>query len=89
MYFPTFGIKDLIDILCVALLLFYLYKMMRRTGSLNMFIGIIIFVSSATVASSESSGRISSGRYAIDLRDIPAITGSPKDFSLPSSARIL
>lgn len=45
MYFPTFGIKDLIDILCVALLLFYLYKMMRRTGSLNMFIGIIIFVS--------------------------------------------
>lgn len=43
-YFSTFGIKDLADILCVALLLFYLYKMMKRTGSLNMFIGIIVFI---------------------------------------------
>lgn len=43
-YFTSFSIKDFADILCVALLLFYLYKMMKRTGSLNMFIGIIIFV---------------------------------------------
>ncbi|MCQ2073897.1 MAG: diadenylate cyclase CdaA [Bacteroidaceae bacterium] len=43
-YFTSFSIKDLADILCVALLLFYIYKMMKRTGSLNMFIGIIIFI---------------------------------------------
>lgn len=43
-YFTSFTIKDLADILCVALLLFYIYKMMKRTGSLNMFIGIIIFI---------------------------------------------
>lgn len=43
-YFSTFGIKDFADILCVALLMFFLYKMMKRTGSLNMFIGIIVFI---------------------------------------------
>lgn len=43
-YFTSFSIKDFADILCVALLLFYIYKMMKRTGSLNMFIGIIIFI---------------------------------------------
>ena len=42
-YLVSFGIKDLIDILCVALLLFYFYKIMKRTGSLNMFIGILVF----------------------------------------------
>jgi uncharacterized protein (TIGR00159 family) len=43
-YFVSFGIKDIIDILCVSLLLFYLYKLMKRTGSLNMFIGILVFI---------------------------------------------
>ena len=43
-YFTNFGIKDLADVLCVTFLLFYLYKMMKRTGSLNMFIGILIFI---------------------------------------------
>ena len=43
-YFVGIGIKDIIDILCVALLLFYVYRMMRMTGSLNMFIGILVFV---------------------------------------------
>lgn len=43
-YFASIGIKDIVDIICVALLLFYLYKMMRMTGSLNMFIGILVFV---------------------------------------------
>ena len=41
--FSNIGIKDIADIICVTLLLFYLYKMMKRTGSLNMFIGIVIF----------------------------------------------
>ena len=43
-YFVSFGIKDIIDVVCVSLLLFYLYKLMKRTGSLNMFIGILIFL---------------------------------------------
>lgn len=43
-YFSTFGIKDLIDVLCVALILFYLYKLMKRSGSMNMFLGIVVFI---------------------------------------------
>lgn len=43
-YFAAFGIKDLIDVFCVAFLLFYFYKLMKRTGSLNMFIGILVFI---------------------------------------------
>lgn len=39
-----FGIKDLIDVLLVALMLFYLYKFMKESGSLNLFIGILIIV---------------------------------------------
>jgi len=43
-YFVSFGIKDIVDVVCVSLLLFYLYKLMKRTGSLNMFIGILVFI---------------------------------------------
>lgn len=39
-----FGIKDLIDIFLVALLLFYLYKFMKTSGSLNLFIGILVII---------------------------------------------
>ena len=39
-----FSIKDLIDILLVALMLFYLYKFMKESGSLNLFIGILVIV---------------------------------------------
>lgn len=39
-----FNILNLIDIFLVALLLFYLYKMMKESGSLNLFLGILIFV---------------------------------------------
>lgn len=37
-----FGIKDLIDIILVALMLFYFYKLMKESGSLNLFIGILV-----------------------------------------------
>ena len=40
----AFGIKDIIDILSVALLLFYLYKLMKESSSANIFGGIIVFV---------------------------------------------
>ncbi len=44
MLFFDFGIKDLIDIFLVALILFYIYRVMRETRSLNLFIGIMGFV---------------------------------------------
>lgn len=40
----SFGIKDIFDVLSVSLLLFYMYRLMKRTGSLNMFIGILVFI---------------------------------------------
>ena len=39
-----FGIKDIIDILLVALMLYYIYRLMKESRSLNVFIGIIVFV---------------------------------------------
>lgn len=39
-----FGIKDAIDILLVALLLFYLYKIMKESGTINIFIGVLAFI---------------------------------------------
>jgi len=42
--FFEFGIKDFIDILLVALILYYIYRLMRESRSLNVFIGILMFV---------------------------------------------
>jgi len=42
--FIEFGIKDIIDIFLVAVMLYYIYKVMRASGSLNIFFGIFIFV---------------------------------------------
>ena len=39
-----FGIKDFIDILCVALMLYYIYRLMKESRSLNVFIGILVFI---------------------------------------------
>lgn len=39
-----FGVKDFIDIVCVAIMLYYIYKVMRDSGSLNVFYGILVFV---------------------------------------------
>ena len=38
------GIKDIIDILIVATILFYIYKIMKESGKLEIFIGILTFV---------------------------------------------
>lgn len=40
----NFGIKDFIDIFCVALMLYYIYRLMKESRSLNVFIGILIFI---------------------------------------------
>lgn len=42
--FFDFGIKDVIDIVLVALMLYYVYRLMRESRSLNVFIGIMVFV---------------------------------------------
>ena len=39
-----FGIKDAIDILCVAMLLYQAYRLMKSSGSLNIFYGILVFI---------------------------------------------
>lgn len=46
-----FGIKDALDILLVATLLFYLYRMMKESGTLNIFIGVLAFIIVWVVAS--------------------------------------
>ncbi len=43
--FLSFGLKDFIDILSVAIILYYCYKVMKRSRSVNIFYGVLIFVS--------------------------------------------
>ena len=42
--FFEFGIKDVIDILLVAMMLFYVYRLMKESRSLTVFMGIMIFI---------------------------------------------
>lgn len=39
-----FGIKDIIDILLVGILLFYIYRLMRRSGTISLFYGVLAFI---------------------------------------------
>ena len=39
-----FGIVDFIDIVAVALLLYYIYKLMKESSSANIFSGILVFI---------------------------------------------
>ena len=42
---PNISFKDLIDIFLVAVVLFYCYKLMKQSRSVNIFYGILLFVS--------------------------------------------
>jgi uncharacterized protein (TIGR00159 family) len=42
--FFDFGIKDIIDIFLVATMLYYIYRLMRESRSLNVFIGIMVIL---------------------------------------------
>ena len=42
--FFEFGLKDIIDIVLVALMLYYVSRLMKESRSLNVFIGILVFV---------------------------------------------
>lgn len=46
-----FGIKDIIDILIIALLLYYLYRLMKSSGTLSLFYGVLLFTVIWVVAS--------------------------------------
>jgi uncharacterized protein (TIGR00159 family) len=49
--FIKFGIKDLIDILLVAYLLYQTYRLMKDSGSINIFVGILVFIGSWVIVS--------------------------------------
>ena len=40
----SFGIKDAIDIIVVATLMFYTYRMMKESGTINIFYGVLAFI---------------------------------------------
>ncbi len=40
----NFGFKDAVDIFLVALLLYYIYRLMKRSSAANIFSGIIVFL---------------------------------------------
>jgi DNA integrity scanning protein DisA with diadenylate cyclase activity len=42
--FIEFGVKDLVDILLVAYLLYQSYRLMKDSGTINIFIGILVFI---------------------------------------------
>ena len=44
MDFIDFGIKDIIDTLLVAYLLYQSYRLMKDSGTINIFIGILVFI---------------------------------------------
>ena len=46
-----FGIKDALDIIIVAMLLYYLYKIMKESGTINIFFGVLAFIIVWLVAS--------------------------------------
>lgn len=48
---PPLGIKDIIDILLVALLLYYIYRLMKESGTINIFYGVMAFIVVWIVAS--------------------------------------
>ena len=39
-----FGIKDAIDVLLFAVMLFYVYRLMKESGTINIFYGVLSFI---------------------------------------------
>ena len=46
-----FGIKDALDVVIVAAFLFWLYKLMKQSGTKNIFLGVLAFIVVWLVAS--------------------------------------
>ena len=47
----NFGIKDVFDIVIVASLLYYIYRLMKESGTLNIFYGVMAFIVVWAIAS--------------------------------------
>lgn len=47
----SFGLRDALDIIIMALMLFYLYRIMRESGTINIFFGVLAFIVVWVVAS--------------------------------------
>ena len=39
-----FGIKDLLDIVLVAVMIYYCYRLMKESRTINVFIGVLVFI---------------------------------------------
>lgn len=52
------GIKDVVDILLVATLLYYIYRLMKKSGSLSLFYGVLFFTVVWVLASEILSMRL-------------------------------
>lgn len=46
-----FGIKDLLDIFLLAILLYYIYRLMKESGTLSIFYGVMAFIIAWLIAS--------------------------------------
>lgn len=57
------GIKDIIDIVLVATLLFYIYKLMKESRSANLFMGLLVFVISWLLVSQVFEMRLLGGIF--------------------------
>ena len=42
--FFDISIMDIIDVVLVAFMLYYMYRLMKDSGSLNLFVGILVFI---------------------------------------------
>ncbi len=40
----TIGIKDIIDIVLFAVLIYYIYRLMKESGTINIFYGVLAFI---------------------------------------------
>ena len=49
--FIEFSVKDIVDILLVAYLLYQLYRLMKDSGSINVFVGILMFIACWVIVS--------------------------------------
>lgn len=47
----SFGLRDILDIAIAALLLFYLYRIMKESGTINIFFGVLSFIAVWLIAS--------------------------------------
>ena len=51
----SIGIKDIVDILIVGAILYYIYKVMKSSGTISLFYGVLLFIMIWVVAAEIST----------------------------------